>query len=259
MRACAPRGRFRFWRRVFSRSARPASAISLRARSILSSNSRRARNRFNPCWRVVWHLTRSPVGRCSSMTQEELLFTFWPPAPAERTNVSSRSVSRTPSALIRSSSWASLSWETGNELTWTIWSVSSQKATRPRLVDGRLQSRVVSLAILGTAHWPKDIFHRLQNHLHFSEQFTVERLFDPIQDVRHVGRIGGARDGRGDGGIFDAEANGQRSDVHSSTAAVFHGVATALAQDGRGMVPGREGLARQQAFRKRRCIHDADL
>src|SRR6266446_9347286 len=50
------------------------------------------------------------------MTQEELLLTFCPPAPPERTNVSSISLSRTPSALIRWSSCASLFGKGGNEL-----------------------------------------------------------------------------------------------------------------------------------------------
>src|SRR5213592_4146621 len=50
------------------------------------------------------------------MTQEELLLTFCPPAPPERTNVSSRSLSCTPSARIRCSSCASLSTDRGNPL-----------------------------------------------------------------------------------------------------------------------------------------------
>src|SRR5213592_394567 len=75
-----------------------------------------ARNRFMAWCRVVWHFTRNPVGRCSSMTQEELLFTFCPPAPPERTNISSRSLSRTSNAFIRCSSCASLSGEGGNEV-----------------------------------------------------------------------------------------------------------------------------------------------
>src|SRR5437660_326116 len=43
------------------------------------------------------------------MTQVEVLFTFWPPWPPERTKLSSRSVSRTPSAAMRWANAASFS------------------------------------------------------------------------------------------------------------------------------------------------------
>src|SRR2546422_10320590 len=63
------------------------------------------------------------------MTQEELLFTFCPPAPPERTNDSSMSLCRTPSVIIRCSSCASLSAEGRNELM-----------SQARRFTGRLQS-----------------------------------------------------------------------------------------------------------------------
>src|ERR1043166_8670562 len=45
-----------------------------------------------------------PVGRCSRTTHEDVLLTCCPPAPCERTKLSSMSSSRTPSALIRATS-----------------------------------------------------------------------------------------------------------------------------------------------------------
>src|ERR1700690_915964 len=50
------------------------------------------------------------------MTQVEVLLTFWPPWPPERTKVSSMSASRTPNAAMRCVSWASFSGLTGNAL-----------------------------------------------------------------------------------------------------------------------------------------------
>ena len=48
----ARRERLRFWRRIFSISARRAAMKPFLRSSILSSNNRRAMKRFIPCWRV---------------------------------------------------------------------------------------------------------------------------------------------------------------------------------------------------------------
>lgn len=101
IRSLAPRLRPLFRLLSFSIRARSWAAACLRPASILSSNSRRARMRFCPCCRVVWHFTCTPVGRCNSITQVAVLLTFWPPCPPERTNVSTISASNTPSAAIR--------------------------------------------------------------------------------------------------------------------------------------------------------------
>src|ERR1043166_1137023 len=45
-----------------------------------------------------------PVGRCSRTTHEDVLLTCCPPAPCERTKLSSMSSSRTPSALLGATS-----------------------------------------------------------------------------------------------------------------------------------------------------------
>src|ERR1035441_7077574 len=111
--ALRPQAGFSEFQKMLEKYARQDSVPFLRA-STLSSNRRRARKRLSPCWRVAWHLTWRPVGRCSNMTQVAVLFTFWPPCPPERTKVSSMSASRTPSAVMRWVSWVSLSGLTGN-------------------------------------------------------------------------------------------------------------------------------------------------
>ncbi len=64
---------------------------------------RRASHRFAACDRSVWHRIVTPVGRWRSTTHVETLLTFWPPGPLARTNASSKSSSRTPSARSRAS------------------------------------------------------------------------------------------------------------------------------------------------------------
>jgi len=78
-------GAFPFLAADFSISARCAAMKPFFFSSILSSSRRRAMKRLSPCWRVSWHLTCTPVGRCSSITQVETLLTFCPPWPPERT------------------------------------------------------------------------------------------------------------------------------------------------------------------------------
>jgi hypothetical protein len=70
------------------------------------------------------------------MTQEELLFTFCPPAPPERTKDSSMSDALTSSAAMRCSSWASLSGDGSNELIGPEFElVPAERQIRPQLLE----------------------------------------------------------------------------------------------------------------------------
>lgn len=94
-------GRVDLRRRSFSRAAICARR-SARCRSSIASSKRcRASLRFIACDRESWTVTLIPLGRCRSVTAVETLFTFWPPGPPDRANVSSRSASRMPSLTIR--------------------------------------------------------------------------------------------------------------------------------------------------------------
>lgn len=95
------RGRGDFRRRAFSRCAISAACRLCRACSTASSNRSRASLRFCACERESCTVTLIPLGRCSSVTAVETLFTFCPPGPDDLAKVSFRSLSRNPSRVIR--------------------------------------------------------------------------------------------------------------------------------------------------------------
>lgn len=70
------RGRGRFRRRIFSRSAISAARFCRRSCSIASSNRSRASFRFCAWDRESWTVTLMPVGRCRRVTAVETLLTF---------------------------------------------------------------------------------------------------------------------------------------------------------------------------------------
>lgn len=99
MRRLSARGRGEFCRRTFSRCAFSA-ARRWRCRSSTAARRRsRASLRFIACDRESCTVTLSPLGRCRRVTAVETLFTFCPPGPPERANVSSRSASRSSIAI----------------------------------------------------------------------------------------------------------------------------------------------------------------
>ena len=94
MRSFKARGRGLRWRRFFSRDAiSTARAASARCFSAAARRSR-ASLRLSAWDRESWTVTVTPDGTCRSVTAVETLFTFCPPGPPERANVSSRSASR---------------------------------------------------------------------------------------------------------------------------------------------------------------------
>ncbi len=63
-----------------------------------------ARSRFL-CWlRSFWQLTTMPVGLWVRRTAEEVLLTFWPPAPDDRNTSTRTSSSRTSISMVSSTS-----------------------------------------------------------------------------------------------------------------------------------------------------------
>jgi hypothetical protein len=93
IRSRAARGRLAFWRRSFSRIWRAALAAS-RWRCWSAARSRsRASCRFIPWERESCAVTLTFVGKWRRVTRVETLFTFWPPGPEARLNVSSSSAS----------------------------------------------------------------------------------------------------------------------------------------------------------------------
>lgn len=147
-RSLARRERFLFWRRILAISCSAAVFAWLSFASILSRRSLRAKKRLSAWERSFWHFTRIPVGRWWSMTQVEVLLTFCPPAPEERTNCSSMSCSRTPNASMRSSNCFSFSVETMQRAT--VVPVSDLHCTikRPPNLGGNLNERQGSLPTL---------------------------------------------------------------------------------------------------------------
>lgn len=101
MRLLSAAGRTERRRRAFSRCAISAACRFCSACSTASSNRSRARLRFWACERESCTVTLIPLGRCSSVTAVETLFTFCPPGPDDLAKVSFRSLSRNPSRVIR--------------------------------------------------------------------------------------------------------------------------------------------------------------
>src|SRR2546427_3002689 len=122
-----------------------------------------------------------------------------------------------------------------------------------------LETCFIVVAVLGTADRPEHVFYRFQDSLHLGQKLAVERLFDPLQNVRHVRRVGCAGGRGGEVRVFNAEANRQRRDIHAFAYAVFHGFAAILAQDRRRVMPGRQQLPRQEPLGEWRSIHEADI
>ncbi len=94
IRLFKPRGRGEFFLRIFSRCDISADRRSLSCRSKAARKRSRASFRFIACERESCTVTLRPEGRWRSVTAVETLFTFCPPGPPERANISSRSVSR---------------------------------------------------------------------------------------------------------------------------------------------------------------------
>jgi hypothetical protein len=102
MRLLSAAGRGDFRRRALSRCAISVARRFCSACSIASSNRSRASFRFCACERESCTVTLIPLDRCRSVTAVATLFTFCPPGPPDRANVSSRSSSRMPMRRIRS-------------------------------------------------------------------------------------------------------------------------------------------------------------
>jgi len=86
-------GRGEFRRRIFDSAACFASRTSAARCSIVMSNRSRANRRLRICERESCTVTLRPVGRWRRVTAVATLFTFCPPGPDERANVSSSSFS----------------------------------------------------------------------------------------------------------------------------------------------------------------------
>src|SRR6266571_335997 len=128
---------------------------------------------------------------------------------------------------------------------------SIRSALRRIASPGMLETCFIGAAVLGTADRPEHVFYRFQDFLHLGQKLAVERFFDPLQNVRHVRRIGCAGDSGGEVGILNAETNRQRCDVHTFALAVFHGFAAILAQERRRVMPGRQRLPGQEPLGER--------
>ena len=82
-------------------------AVFLRASSFSHSSSH-ANRRLAACDRSRWQRTSTPVGECRNQTVDDVLLIFCPPGPAPRTNRSTTSFGRTPTALRRSTIWVGM-------------------------------------------------------------------------------------------------------------------------------------------------------
>jgi hypothetical protein len=102
IRRLSAAGRGERRRRAFSRAAISAARRFCSTSSIASSNRSRASLRFCACERESSTVTLIPLGRCRNVTAVATLFTFWPPGPLDRANVSSRSAPLIPRFRIRS-------------------------------------------------------------------------------------------------------------------------------------------------------------
>jgi hypothetical protein len=97
-------GRGDLRRRSFARNAICAARFCWARFAIASSKRSRANLRFCACDLESCTVTAIPLGRWRKVTAVATLFTFCPPGPPERANVSSRSTSRMPRRCIRSRS-----------------------------------------------------------------------------------------------------------------------------------------------------------
>jgi len=94
IRRFSARGRGELRRRARSREAVSVARRSRSRRSKAARSRSRASLRFVACDRESCTVTLMPEGRCRSVTAVETLFTFCPPGPPDRANVSWRSASR---------------------------------------------------------------------------------------------------------------------------------------------------------------------